>query len=120
MREIGKAANAFAKDNGGRFPVCYRMRDTTAASYPYYIPFCISQGVIQTGQTDYFSNDAIPSCWQVYGTSWNAWQQYGGNIGVFSCPSANTGGALAVDLTNSATPEYGAIVWIDYMYVGGL
>jgi hypothetical protein len=91
--------------------MCYRMRDTDSLGYPYYTPFVIAQ-------SDKFSNDTDPSLWTIYGTSWTAWQQYGVTLGTLACPSSIRMPVLQ-DLT-ATNPEWGAVVWSNYMYVGGL
>src|SRR6185437_4822608 len=111
LKDMGAAAQAFANSHGGRFPMCYRMRDTDSLGYPYYTPFVIAQ-------SDKFSNDADISLWTIYGTSWTAWQDCGVNLGTLSCPSSMRVATMQ-DLTVT-NPEWGAVVWSNYMYVGGL
>ena len=122
LRTLGAASFKFAADHNGYFPGCYRMRDTTtpaAASYPYYIPFCISQGSIKAGQKDTNSNDTDQTWWSVFGTTWTEWQRYGVNLQTLSCPSSSGGGAVLADYSSSNL-AWGAVVWMDYMYVGSL
>lgn len=125
LREIGKTCMAFADRHQGYFPMCYRMRDTPSVGYPYYVPFCISQGT-SSGTPDLFSNDNNPNYWRVWGTSWTEWQASGANLSIFTCPSSSGNGAYTIDLSTvnsqnaTVIPGWGAVVWIDYMYVGGL
>jgi prepilin-type N-terminal cleavage/methylation domain-containing protein len=111
LKNMGAAAHSFAGLHGGRFPMCYRMRDTDSAQYPYYTPFVIAQA-------DKLSDDSDPAMWTVFGTSWSAWQMAGESLQSLSCPSASRV-AVAQDLTNT-NPEWGSVIWSTYMYVGGL
>lgn len=111
LKNMGAAAQAFANRHGGRFPMCYRQRDTDSLSYPYYTPFVFPQA-------DKMSDDSDPYLWRVYGTSWQEWQASGLTLESISCPSS-TRVAVAQDLSLT-NPEWGSVVWSTYMYVGGL
>lgn len=111
LKNMGAAAYAFANRHKGRFPMCYRMRDTKDLQYPYYTPFVFPQ-------SDSLSNDTDPYLWMVYGTSWQEWQACGLTLESISCPSSlRVAVAQDLSLTN---PEWGSVVWSTYMYVGGL
>lgn len=135
LHTIGDMAAAFATDHKGVFPVCYRMRNTGSDTFPYRVPFYITQDT-------HYDSDSSRDGWPQMGNSWQTWAGYAAKaalppsqvtsqadlsnfyaatLATFSCPSSDKQ-ARFLDLGDPTynSPEYGAVVAIGYMYVGGL
>ncbi len=107
LHGIGFAAQNFAQDHNGYFPVCYYM---PSPQYPFRFPLVISR--------DATLEDSSTLAWRQYGTPWQTFNRYGADVGSFDCPSTQT---RTRDIDSStAPPEWGSVIWTDYMYVGGM
>lgn len=107
LRAIGGAAHAFAVDHNHYLPGAYRMPDS---KYPFRFPVVINRNP---------NMENNPAYWQNYGTPWQTWTKYLVTDRVFNCPSAD-GGVKYLDVSVGCPPEWGSIVWTDYVYLGGL
>ena len=106
LHNLGMACHAFADEHKGYFPMCYNMPDI---SFPYRFPIVVSQDD---------RLDQSQAMWQAYGTSFPCFTSYGMQNESWHCPSANP--IRFLDPAGGCPPEWGACVWTDYMYVGGL
>jgi prepilin-type N-terminal cleavage/methylation domain-containing protein len=106
LRSIGQAAHAFATANKGRFPMSYRLPDTT---FPYRFPLVLTLD-------DTLMTDPNRS-WRTFGTPFQTFESYGASRPIWDCPTA-TGRVRQV--AAGEAPGWGPVLWTDYMYVGGI